>query len=148
MNPSALASATDPLGFDMKVGDDLDPSGRSASGLEDVLDGMLHRLSEDKIAMTGAPPDDEIDFGINTRKWIGEALSQESIAAKAPRLELVLRRDTRIASITVKLTLLQGDDASRRGFLIGVRGETTKAQPIDHVIGVSALTVEFLAEGK
>lgn len=147
MNPSALASPSDPLGYDVLVTDDLDPSGRDASGLELVLYGMLHRLSEDTLLMTGAP-NDEIEFGKNVRKWVGEALSQDAINAKAPLVEMVLRRDVCIASVTVKLTLLQGEDSSRRGFLIDVRGQTTKAQPIDRVIGVSALTVEFLAEGK
>jgi hypothetical protein len=141
------ASAADPLGFDMKVGADLDPSGRSATGLELVEDAILHRLQEDRISMIGAPGD-EIDFGENVRAWVGEALSDEALAAKTPRVEEVLRRDVRIADLTVRITKATGADASRWDLLVQVLGVTISGQTIDRIVGASSLTVEFLAAGR
>jgi len=141
------ASASDPLGYDMKWGWDFDPSGRSATGLELVEDGMLHRLEQDRLLMTGAP-EDEIEFGENVRAWVGEATSDEALSAKAPRVEAAIRRDVRIASATVRLTKTTGEDASRYDFLIEVHATTISGQVLDRIVGVSAVTVEFLAAGR
>lgn len=142
-----IANRSDPLGYDMKVGADLDRGGRSASGLELVADAMLHRLSEDTLLLTGAP-NDEVEFGENVRKWVGEALDQAALDAKAPRLEEVLRRDPRIASVTLSLSVAQGADASKYRFIINVSAVTVRGQIIDRIVGISAVTVEFLAQGR
>lgn len=142
----AAANPADPLGFDMKVGEDLDPSGRSASGLELVTDAMLHRLEADRLLLTEAP-DDEVDFGENVRLWVGEALTQEALEAKAPRLEEVLRRDPRLASVSVSLTLLAVAPAGQYRFLIAITAVAITGQIIDRIVGVSQVTVEFLAQG-
>lgn len=141
------ASADDPLGFDMKIGWDMDPSGRSATGLELVEDAMLHRLEQDRLLMTGAP-EDEIEFGENVRAWVGEAVSDEALSAKAPRVETAIRRDVRIADCTATLTKTTGADASQYDFLIRVQATTISGQTIDRIVGVSAVTVEFLAAGR
>ncbi len=145
--PSTIANAADPLGLDMRVDSDLDPSGASADGLELVAAGMLHRLSEDTLLLTGAP-DDQVEFGENVRAWIGGAVSQDSLNARAPRLEEVLRRDPRVASVTLSLRVTAGADASKFVFLIDVHAVTIRGQVIDRIVGVSAVTVEFLAQGR
>lgn len=145
--PNTIASVTDTLGHDVKVGTDLDPSGRSASGLELVLDGMLHRLSQGRLLLTGAP-DDQVDFGVDVRTWIGEALSQDVLDSRAPLLEEILRRDVRIASITLSIVLVTGDAAALYRFLINIHAVTIRGQPIDRIVGVSQVSVEFLAAGK
>lgn len=144
---SSVANARDFLGFDAKVGEDLDPSGRNASGLELVADGMLHRLSQGRLLQTGAP-DDQVDFGEDVRTWVGEAVTQDVLDSKAPRLEEVLRRDPRIAGVTLSIQLTTGDDASRYRFLINVSAVTVRGQTIDRIVGVSAISVEFLAQGR
>lgn len=141
-----IPRGADPLGWDVKWGEDLDPSGRSASGIELVQDAMLHRLTSTWLYLTGAP-NDRADFGEDVRLWIGEALTQQALEAKAPRCEEVIRRDPRIATVTVGLTLLQGADASKYRFHIHVQAITIRGQTIDRIIGVSAITVEFLAQG-
>ncbi len=143
----AHASASDPLGFDFKVGADLDPSGRSATGLELVQDALLHRLQEDRISMVGAPGD-EIDFGVNVRKWVGEALSDDALAAKTPAVEEALRRDVRIADIKLKITKATGADAARWALRIEVYAVTISGETIDRIVGVSQVSVEFLAAGR
>lgn len=143
---SSSANPADPLGFDVKIGEDLDPNGRSASGLELVTDAMLHRLQCERLSLTGAP-EDEVDFGEDVRSWVNEALSQSDLDARAPRLEEVIRRDPRIASATVSLTVTALAPASRYQFLIDIRAITTTGQIIDRIVGVSQVTVDFLAEG-
>ena len=143
---SAIASYADPLGYDVKVGEDLDPSGRSASGLELVTDGMLHRLQADRILLTAAP-DDQVEFGDDVRKWVNEALSQSDLDARAPRIEEVLRRDPRLASVAVALSVAPTAVASRYRFLIAISAVTIRGQVIDRIVGVSQISVEFLAQG-
>ena len=141
------ASAADPLGLDMKVGADLDPSGRSATGIELVQDAILHRLQEDRLSMVGAPGD-EIDFGVDLRKWIGEALSDDALAAKTPAVEEALRRDVRIADIRLKITKTTGADAARWALRVAVRAVAISGETIDRIVGVSQVSVEFLAAGR
>lgn len=140
------ASPLDPLGYDVKVGLDLDPSGRAATGLELVEDGMLHRLSQGSLLLTGAP-DDQVEFGEDVRAWVGEALVDGEIESRAPLVELILRRDPRIANVSVVLSLLTPDDAPEVNFTIAVQATTVSGQSISRVIGVSSLTVAFLATG-
>ena len=147
MIPSTIASASDPLGYDVKIGSDLEPSGRSASGIELVADGMLHRLSQGRLLMTGAP-DDQVDFGEDVRTWIGEAVTQDVLDERAPRLEEVFRRDPRIANVTLSLQLVAGEDAAKYRFLINVSAVTIRGQTIDRIVGVSQISVEFLAQGR
>lgn len=144
---SQPANRFDPLGYDVKLGEDLDPSGRSASGLELVADGMLHRLEQGRLLQTGAP-DDQVDFGEDLRTWIGEALSDDVLAARQPRIEEILRRDPRIASVTVQLSLATGKTAARVRFLIRVQAVTISGEVIDRIVGVNAISVEFLAQGR
>ncbi len=146
LNPNTPSPA-DPLGYDVYVRTDVDGAGRSATGLELVEHGMLHRLQEDTLLQTDAP-NDEVEFGENLRLWVGEALTQDEIQRRSPRIEEVLRRDPRIATIAVSASITTGDDASRYRFTIRVFGQTTRGQAIDRIIGVSAITVEFLAQGR
>jgi hypothetical protein len=143
----ARASASDPLGYDMKVGTDLDPSGRSATGIELVHDALLHRLQENRLLMIGAPGG-VIDFGVDVRQWVGEALSESELAARAPIVEEVLRRDPRIADITVRVTRGTGADASRWPLRISIQATTITGETIDRIVGIDQVTVEFLAVGR
>lgn len=143
----ARASAADPLGFDFKVGADLDPSGRSATGIELVEDALLHRLQEGQLLMVGAPGG-VIDFGIDVRLWVGEALSDAALTAKNPQVEEVLRRDPRVADVTVRITRTIGADASRWSLRIVIRALTVNGETINRIVGVSQVSVEFLAEGR
>lgn len=140
-------SPADPLGYDVHVRDDLDPTGRSATGDELLEAAMLHRLQCDRLLMTGAP-DDEIEFGENVRRWVNETVNAEELAARAPRLEEVLRRDPRVASAVVSLSLAPSDGTHRHRFTIQISVVAVTGTLIDRIVGVSALTVEYLAQGK
>lgn len=141
-----VANPSDPLGYDVKVGTDLDPSGRSCSGVELVEDAMLHRLSCGTLLLTGAP-DDQVDFGEDVTKWVGEALTQEEIDSRAPLLEEVLRRDPRLADVTVALSLQTLASAPLVSFTITINAVCVTGQSINRIIGVSSVTVDFLATG-
>lgn len=147
MRVSTIANRADPLGFDMRVREDLEPSGRAATGIELAADEMLHRLMADTLSLVGAPGG-QVEFGENVRMWIGEALDQNALDTRAPRLEEVLRRSPRLASVTVSLSVAAGDDASRFTFLIHIHATTISGQTIDRIVGVSQVSVEFLAQGR
>lgn len=97
--------------------------------------------------MVGAPGD-EIDFGVNVRNWVGEALSDDALAAKTPAVEEALRRDVRIADITLKITRTVGADAARWALRVEVHAVTISGETIDRIVGVSQVSVEFLAAGR
>ena len=143
---STTANPADPLGFDVKVGADLDPSGRSCSGVELVEDALLHRLSCGRLLLTGAP-DDQVDFGEDVAAWVGEALTQEELESRSPLLEEVIRRDSRVADATVALTFQTPDDAPEVAFAIAIFARLTTGQSINRIVGVSAVSVDFLAGG-
>lgn len=140
------ATQADPLGYDVKIGLDLDAGGRAASGAELVADAILHRMMVGRLLLTEAP-EDEADYGEDVRAWVGEALSQEQIEARGPRLQEVLSRDPRIASVAVALRVATGADASRYRFIVAVSAATITGEIIDRIVGVSQVTVDFLAQG-
>jgi hypothetical protein len=136
-------SAADPLGYDVLVDEhDLDPSGRSASGVELVLAAAAHRMTCAQLAMVDAP-DGQIDFGIDVRRWVGEATTADAITAKLPLLDEALHRDPRIAATRLQLdAITSGADASisLRLQLSLVTGET-----LSRIVSISAVSVAFLA---
>jgi len=116
-------------------------------GIELVEDALLHRLQEGQLLMVGAPGG-VIDFGIDVRLWVGEALSDAALTAKNPQVEEVLRRDPRVADVTVRITRTIGADASRWSLRIAIRALTVNGETINRIVGVSQVSVEFLAEGR
>jgi hypothetical protein len=144
MSPYQSANPSDPLGYDAKIGEDLAASGRAASGVELVADAMLHRLMAGRLLLTGAPGN-QVEFGEDVRAWVGEALSEDAAQAKGPRLEEVLRRDPRIASVTVSVTA--SSEVSNYRLLIAVSATTISGEQIDRIVGVSQVSVAFLAQG-
>lgn len=141
-----------PVGFDADVGTDLAPDGRSASGVQLVQSAMLHRLQADTLPLIGAPGG-YVAFGVNVRRWVGEATMQSALDAKGPLLSMVLGRDPRIdaGSIVVSVTKAPPGTTFASGalvdLLITISARTTTGLPISLVFGVSAATVELLAQG-
>lgn len=144
-------SPNDPLGYDALIDEnDLARDGRSATGLEDLEAAILHRLTCEKLAMIEAP-NGEIDFGVNVHTWIGEVVDDQTAAAKIPIIDEVLHRDPRVRSnvIAVRLappgTLLA--DKSQTELLIDITTTTTTGAVIDRIVGISNVSVAFLAQG-
>ena len=138
-------SAADPLGYDVLIDEhDLDPSGRSATGVELVLAAAAHRMTCAQLAMVNAP-DGQIDFGVDVRLWIGEATTRANLVAKLPLLDEVLHRDPRIAATeTSILSVIDGPDAS---IALRLTLTLTTGQTISRVVSIDAVTVQFLAAG-
>lgn len=147
---STTASPLDPFGYDMKVGADLDPSGRSASGDELVADAVLHRFSCEWLYLIG-DPNDRVDFGERVTDWVGEALTDAALAAKGPRLSIILQRDPRIVTANVVVTRaptgIRLADQTMVALLIAVVITTSSGTTISRIVGVSGISVDFLATG-
>lgn len=143
------ASPDDPLGYDVYVREDIEPDGRDATGLELTQNAILHRITTDKLLLTDAPSgEDFVEFGEDVRKWVGGVETQESADAKAPRLTEVIKRDPTInpASITVDIQMqLTG---AQWALIIAINCRTTTELPIALIVGVDAVTVELLSQGK
>lgn len=142
-----MADRSDPLGYDMKYGEGLDPSGRSCSGAELVEDEILHRLMEDTLPMIGAPGG-VVDFGRDVSRWVGEVTTQDRANAKAPELVMVINRSPRLdKGMTRVVITLTPQPEARYDFEIDISAQTTTGIPIAMVVGVSSQTVEKLAQG-
>lgn len=141
-------SPADPLGYDVAVLDDLDPTGRSATGLELVDASVLNRLQCDELEVIDAPTG-RVPFGVDTRKWIGEPLTNPR--GKIPLIDAALQGDPRIAKVDrIDVRRIVGtalSDASMATLAIDLTYTTIDGQTVSRVVGVSEVTVEFLAGG-
>lgn len=141
----------DPLGFDMYVGPvatggiDMLPGGDSCSGVQLVINGMVARSMADTLPMTDAPGG-AVQFGRDVRGWVGSVAGTGTDNARAGELAIVYARDPRVdpGSLLVNLTSTQA--GSQYAFQISVTARTTSGQPIAMILGVSALSVDILAQ--
>lgn len=138
----------DPLGFDVWNREDIDPMGRSATGVELVANGIYHRLTEDQLLLTGTEDDGFTDFGENVAKWVNEPMTQEAADAKAPRLAIVIQRDPRINPASIKVSCDVQPSSARWRLIISITCKTTTEQPISMMIGIDQVTVELLSQGR
>ena len=146
----ASPSPADPLGSDFLVTDDLEPSGRSATGLELVLAAVRHRLMCAKLPLIGSP-NDEVDFGVFAPGWVQEATTDQSASAKAPLISIAVQRDERVARCDVTCSLAKTGprlrDGSRVAIMANIKITTVTGVVLSRVLGISGISVDFLAQG-
>lgn len=140
---TSTPSPADPLGFDAYLDDDLDAGGRSATGFELVANAIPHRLMADTLPCIGAP-NDAIDFGVDVRKWIGVATTQEDLDARIPLVDAALQLDPRIASTQIVM-LLGAAAGGLVDFAISITWLTVTGVVVSRIVGVTSVTVAFLA---
>lgn len=150
----ASPSANDPLGFDVFLDTDIDANGRSATGAELVANAMPHRLQADTIPCIGAPNGVK-EFGVNVRNWIGEPLTfredgtSPELDAKVALVDAALQRDPRIASNVIAITKAPPGtalaDGSKAEIIITITSLLVTGATVSRVVGVSAVSVGFLA---
>jgi hypothetical protein len=145
-------SAADPLGFDVWVRTDADPSGRSASGIELVENAILHRITTALIPLVEAQ-DGFVEYGEDVRSWVGETTTAAKADAKGPRLALVLQRDPRLDPTTIRatVTIAPAGTTTPSGALVdlivSIAATTTTGFPIALIVGVNSISVELLSQG-
>ena len=145
-----MIARSSPYGFDTYVGPvagvvDMLPDGRSCSGATLVRNAMIARMMNDTISMVGAPGGVR-DFGVDVRAWVGETVTERDREAKAQRLTVVFGRDPRIDTGSIRVKVSSALAGSAYSFSISVSARLTDATPISMVVGVSAVTVEILAQ--
>jgi len=146
MKPAA--SPDDPYGWDVYLREDIDPTGRSASGVELVRNAIYHRLTTDKLLLVDSPDDGYVDFGVNVQAWVNGPLTQDEASAKAPRLALAIQEDARIDPASIQVSIdVQGAGAEYQ-LIISVSCRTTTDLPVSLVLGVSGVTVALLSQGR
>jgi hypothetical protein len=144
----------DPLGFDAFLDTDISATGRSATGAELVANALPHRLMADTIPQVGAPNGVK-DFGVNARKWIGEPLTfrpdgtSPELDRKVAQVDAALQRDPRVALNRISITKAPPGatltDGSQAVITILIDTTTVTGVTISRVVGVSAVSVGFLA---
>ncbi len=147
-------SPADPLGYDVYLDEDITGNGRSATGAELVANAIPHRLMADTIPQIGAPNGVK-DFGVNVRLWIGEPLtfradgSSPELDAKVALVDAALHRDPRIAFNDIAITKAPPGatlaDGSQAMIQLAITTTTVTGVTISRIVGVSAVSVGFLA---
>lgn len=140
------ADPGDPLGYDAFVDTDMTPTGASCSGTVLVQNAMGHRLQADVLPMIGAPGG-FVAYGVNVRRWVGEVTTQALANAKAPLITMALARDPRLDPGRISVALTVMPVGALYNLQLAVEAYTTTALPITAVYGITAATVELLAEG-
>lgn len=135
-----------PYGFDVDVGDDLQPDGRSASDAQLVANEIPHRLSADQLPLVGATGD-FAPYGVDVRAWVGETTDQELANAKGPLLVMIVNRDPRIDRGRTAVQLQVQQDGDDYALTISIQAYLTNGLPIALVLGVSAVSVDLLSQG-
>lgn len=155
----AAPSPADPLGYDAALLlDDLDPTGRSASGIELYEAAVYHRITCDQLPMIGSGIVDPvtgvevIDFGVDVRAWCGEPIDRADAANKATILDEVIHRDPRTAKTAITVEQAPAGTTMPSGgmaiILVRLVLTTVTGEILDRVVGVNAISVEFLAAGR
>ena len=137
-------SPNDRLGFDLWIGEDMDPSGRNATGRELIVNGAIHRLTSDLLPLVGAP-DGYAEFGEDVRRWVGLALTQAQASARGVLLVEVLQRDPRVETADVVVTVTRASSLYDLTISITIY-PVGGSEPIPLVVGVSAVSVDLLSE--
>lgn len=146
---NSMPSPDDLLGYDVFVREDIDEYGREATGLELVSNGILHRISTEKLLLTDAPSgEDFVDFGEDVRTWVGAIDTQESANAKLQRLVEVIKRDPNIDPASVRVDINMELAGPRWAFELTIAARTTTELPVTLTVGVDAVTVQLLSLGK
>lgn len=142
-------SPDDPLGYDVFVRDDIDADGRDATGLELVENGILHRITTEKLLLTDAPSGEEfVDFGEDVRTWVGAVDTTDSANARIQRLVEVIRRDPNIDPSSVRIDIQMGLSGTKWAFRLAIAARTTTELPIALTVGVDAVSVQLLSLGR
>lgn len=141
-----------PLGWDVDTsngGGDMYPDGRACSGPLLVQSALRDRLMADTLPLTGAPGG-VVAFGEDTRKWVGETILSPTAWAqqKQIRLTVVLQRDKRIDPSSLRVTVTPSVvSGALVNASVAITAQTTTAQPISVVFGISKASVAILAQG-
>lgn len=147
----APTNPADPLGFDLAVGPqpdgtvDMDRSGRACSGAELVRNALISRCMADTISMVNAPGG-FVSYGVDVRAWVGSPVTSGTTGQRQQLLAVVFQRDPRVDPSSITVAITSARVGSQYAFHIAVTARTTSATPIAFVLGVSAITVDILAE--
>lgn len=136
--------ASDPLGIDLRVIDDIDPTFRLCYGAENLQCAILRRLSTDPGDM--AEIGDDPDYGYDVRNELdNEATGQASLARVHARVKGEIMKDPRVQLVNTRVvsTLGPGGEASMQ---IPIEGQSS-AGPFAFVADLGHVSVDFLKQG-
>lgn len=136
--------ASDPLGIDIRVVSDIDPTFRLCYGAENLQCALLRRLSTEPGAL--AEIGDDPDYGYDVRDELdNEATGQADLARVHAKVTAELMKDPRVQSVNTRVvsTVGAGGEASMQ---IPISGESS-AGPFAFVAAVSDVSVDFLKQG-
>jgi len=106
---------------------------------------MFARCLSETISMTNAPGG-RIAFGKNVRAWVGSPMTEAIAASRAQDLAVVFARSKRLDRGSITVSITQAKTGDRYAFFIRADARTTTQIPISMIVGVSAVSVDLLAQ--
>lgn len=135
-SPASLGvfNPNDPLGTDLSLWPDLDPSGALVSGARCLAQALLRRLTTPRGGLFYDP-----GYGTDIRDLIGESLATDGADSLAQAIEQEVSQDERVLLATATMTFDQ-----RTNIVAGTLSIQTSSGPFTLVLSVSAVTVSLL----
>lgn len=127
--------ALDLYGTDIMLGDDLSDGLVLVSGRKLLVQDILHRLQTPRGGLIDDP-----SYGMDVRSWVNETMTPARLFALGSAVGNEASRDDRVFSASSSATF----DAATKKLSLSLTVEDA-AGPFTFTVGVTALTVEFLA---
>ncbi len=123
------------LGVDLYCISDLDPAGRTVSGIEALAQALARRLQTPRGAL--AAIGDDRDYGTDLRDYVGEDTGVGATAEIEASVRAECLKDERVRDVDVTAVIRD------RALTVSLRVAST-AGVVRLVLAVSAVTVELL----
>lgn len=123
------------LGTDLYCISDLDPAGRTVSGIEALAQALARRLQTPRGAL--AAIGDDPDYGTDLRDYVGEDTGVGATAEIEAAVRAECLKDERVRDVEATAAIAD------RALTVGVR-TTSPAGSLRFVLAVSAVTVDLL----
>jgi hypothetical protein len=81
-------------------------------------------------------------------RGLAGATSAADLLTLGPQIEEVLRREKRVAGVSVVLSTTTGAHAAQYRLLVAVAARLVTGETLERVVGVNNVSVEFLAAGR
>ncbi len=140
-----------PHGFDLYVGPvgagivDMTREGRACSGPELVRNALVWRCMADTISEINAPGG-VVAFGRDVRAWVGSPMTDAIAKQRQQELTVIFNGHPCIDPAGTVVEVRAARAGSQYALAIDVTARTTDALPIAFLLGISALTVDILAD--
>ncbi len=119
--------------------------GRACSGPELVRNALVARCMADTISEINSPSG-VVAYGKDVRAWVGSPMTESIAGQRQQELSVIFGRDPRVDPGSIVVEVRAARAGSQYSLAIDVAARATTALPIAFLLGISALSVDILAD--